>query len=112
MHALACTASTDCGRFPELAPQFPLEVVRFSGAVFTEGIETYRIEGERVCVYSVTKTLSDVFRQRDKVGLDVALDALREAWREQRFTMEVLDRVARVCRVERVMRPYVEAIVS
>jgi hypothetical protein len=79
---------------------------------FTEGIETHRIEGVRVCVYSVAKTLADLFKYRNKVGLDVALEALRDAWQKRRFTMEALDRAARVCRVERVMRPYVEAVVS
>jgi predicted transcriptional regulator of viral defense system len=90
----------------------PIKVVRFSGAAFTEGTETHRIEGESVRVYSVAKTLADLFKHRNKVGLEVALEALREAWRERKFTMEALDRSARVCRVERVMRPYVEAIVS
>lgn len=94
------------------ARQLPLAIVRFSGAAFTEGIETHRIEGERVRVYSVAKTLADLFKHRNKVGLDVALEALREAWRERRFTMEALDRAAGVCRVGRVMRPYVEAMVS
>ena len=92
--------------------QLPLKVVRFSGAAFTEAIETHRIEGETVRVYSVAKTLADLFKHRNKVGMDVALEALREAWRERKFTMEALDRAARVCRVERVMRPYVEAVVS
>ncbi len=94
------------------ARQLPLAIVRFSGAAFSEGIETHRIEGERVRVYSVAKTIADLFKQRNKVGLEVALEALREAWRERRFTMETLDRAARVCRVERIMRPYVEAMVS
>lgn len=98
-------------REPRLT-QPPLRVVRFSGAAFTVGIETHRIEGETVRVYSVAKTLADLFKHRSKVGLDVALEALREAWRERKFTMEALDRAARVCRVERVMRPYVEAVVS
>jgi len=91
--------------------RLPLKIVRFSGAAFTEGIETHRIEGEKVRVYSVAKTLADLFKHRNKIGLEVALEALREAWREQSFTMEALDRAARICRVERVMRPYVEAIV-
>lgn len=94
------------------ARQLPLEIVRFGGAAFTEGIEIQRIEGEKVRIYSVAKTLADLFKYRNKVGLEVALEALREAWREQRFTMEALDRAAGVCRVERVMRPYVEATVS
>jgi predicted transcriptional regulator of viral defense system len=94
------------------ARQLPLQIVRFSGAAFSEGIESHRIEGGEVRVHSVAKTLADLFKQRNKIGLDVALEALREAWRERRFTMEALDRAARVCRVERVMRPYLEAIVS
>lgn len=63
-------------------------------------------------VYSVAKTLADLFKHRNKVGLDVALEALREAWRERKFTVDALDRAARVCRVERVIRPYVEALVA
>ena len=90
----------------------PLRVVRFSGRAFTHGVEIRRLEGESVRVYGVAKTLADLFKYRNKVGLDVALEALREAWRARRFTMEDLDRAARICRVERVMRPYVEAVVS
>ena len=90
----------------------PLRVARFSGRSFTYGVETRRLEGESVRVYGVAKTLADLFKYRNKIGLDVALEALREAWRKRRFTIEELDRAARVCRVERVMRPYVEAVVS
>lgn len=92
--------------------QPPLRVVRFSGKAFTEGIETHAIEGQRVRVYGVAKTLADVFKFRNKVGLDVALEALREAWRERRVTMDEIDHYARICRVERVMRPYLEALVG
>jgi len=98
-------------RAPASEP-FPLEIVRFSGTAFLEGIVTHRIEGEKVQIYTVAKTLADLFKQRNRIGLDVALDALREAWRERKFTMDALDFAAHVCRVERVMRPYVEAIVS
>lgn len=98
-------------RAPAARP-VPLEIVHFSGAAFSEGIETHRIEGARVRIYSVAKTLADLFKQRNKVGLDVALEALREAWRERRFTMEELDQAAAACRVQRVMRPYVEAAVA
>jgi predicted transcriptional regulator of viral defense system len=89
-----------------------LRVHRFSGKALTEGIETHRIEGESVKVYGVAKTLADVFKYRNKVGLDVALEALREAWRARRFTMDEIHRYARVCRVERVMRPYLDALVG
>lgn len=90
----------------------PLRVMRFGGAAFTEGIESYKVEGQKVRIYSVAKTLADLFKHRNKVGLDVAIEALREAWHERRFTMEALDRAARVCRVTRVMKPYVETVIS
>lgn len=60
----------------------------------------------------MAKTLADLFKYRNKVGRDVVLEALREAWRERRFTMEELDRYARICRVQRVMKPYLEALVA
>jgi predicted transcriptional regulator of viral defense system len=90
----------------------PLRIVRYSGRAFSEGIETHRIERQSVRVYSVAKTLADLFKARNHVGLEVALESLREAWRDRRFTMSELDRAARACRVERVMRPYVEGVVA
>ena len=75
-------------------------------------METHRIEGETVRVYGVAKTIADTFKYRNKIGLDVALEALREAWRARRFTMNAIYRFARVCRVERVMRPYLEMLVA
>ena len=89
-----------------------LHVVRFGGEALTEGVETYRIEGETVRVYGVAKTIADTFKYRNKIGLDVALEALREAWRARRFTISEIYRFARVCRVEHVMRPYLEALVA
>jgi hypothetical protein len=86
--------------------------VRFTGEAFTEGVEIRRIEGQPVCVYGVAKTLADVFKYRSKIGMDVALEALRDAWRQRRFTMNEIDRFARVCRVERVMSPYLEALIG
>ena len=63
-------------------------------------------------MYSPEKSIADCFKYRNKVGLDVALEALREAWREQRSTMDEIHRYARFCRVEQVMRPYLEALVA
>ena len=60
----------------------------------------------------MAKTLADLFKYRNKVGLDVALEALREAWRERRFTMDELSRYATICRVHRVMGPYLELLVA
>jgi predicted transcriptional regulator of viral defense system len=90
----------------------PLRIVRYSGAALTEGIETHRIEGQAVRIYSAAKTIADCFKYRNKIGLEVALEALREGWRARRFTLNELDRYARVCRVRRVMRPYIEALVA
>ena len=98
-------------RQPRLA--YPrLRVMRFGGPALTAGVEEHRIEGQLVKIYGVAKTLADVFKYRNKVGLDVALEALREAWRARRFTMDELDRYTRICRVHRVMGPYLELLVS
>ena len=88
----------------------PLHVVRFSGQALTEGVETHRIEGESVRVYSLPKTIADCFKYRNKLGLEVALEALKDAWAQRRLRPAELDQYARVCRVERVMRPYLEAL--
>jgi predicted transcriptional regulator of viral defense system len=90
----------------------PLRIVRYTGAALTEGVESHVLEGRAVHVYDVAKTLADCFKYRNKIGLDVALEALREAWRARRFSMNALDRYAAICRVQRVMRPYVEALVA
>lgn len=90
----------------------PLRVVRFSGPALTQGAETHEIEGVPVRITSVAKTLADCFKYRNKIGLDVALEALREAWRERRVTMDEIDRFSQICRVQRVMRPYLEALVG
>lgn len=100
------------GRRPPKVASLRLRIVRFSGPAFREGIEVHEIERQRVRVYSVAKTIADLFRARNRIGLDVAVEALREAWRDRRFTMADLDRAARACRVESVMRPYVEGVVA
>lgn len=88
----------------------PLRVVRFSGRALTAGVEEHRIEGQAVRIYSLPKTIADCFKFRNKLGLDVALEALKDAWNRRRIRMADLDDYARVCRVERVMRPYLEAL--
>lgn len=100
------------GRRPPKVASLRLRIVRFSGPAFREGIEVHEIERQRVRVYSVAKTIADLFKARNRVGLDVAVEALREAWRDRRFTMADLDRAARACRVASVMRPYVESVVA
>ncbi len=100
------------GRTAPRVPSLQVRVVRYSGLAFSEGIELHRIERQPVRVYSVAKTIADLFKARNRVGIEVAIEALREAWRDRRFTMADLDRAARACRVERVMRPYVEGVVA
>ena len=88
----------------------PLRVMRFSGAALTEGIETHRIDGVTVRVTNVARTVADCFKFRNKIGLDVAMEALQEAWRSRRVSMDELWRYATLCRVANVMRPYMESL--
>lgn len=88
----------------------PLRVVRFSGEALTKGVETHVVDGVTIRVYSVAKTVADCFKYRNKIGLDVALEALRESKREKRATNDQLWRYAKICRVANVMRPYLEGI--
>ena len=90
----------------------PLRIVWFSGEAFTEGVETHTVEGVRVRVYSPAKTIADLFKFRNKVGIDVAVEALRDAWSRRIVTMEEIIHFAKVCRVEKVIRPYLEAIIA
>ena len=90
----------------------PLRVMRFSGAALTEGVETYQIEGVPVQIFNPAKTVADCFKYRNKIGLDVALEALKECIRDRRTTMDDLWHFAQVCRMTNVMRPYMEAIVA
>lgn len=89
----------------------PLRVFRFSGPALTDGIESHRLDGVVLRVYSPAKTVADCFKFRNKIGLDVALEALRESWRTRLVTMDSLWKYARVCRVANVMRPYLESVV-
>ena len=88
----------------------PLRVVRFSGAAFTQGVEEHVVDAVTIRVTSVAKTVADCFKYRNKIGLDVALEALREAWQAKRVSSEEIWRFAKVCRVANVMRPYLESL--
>ena len=89
----------------------PLRIVRFSGQALTAGVETRTIEGVKVKVYNPAKTVADCFKYRNKIGLDVAIEALRDCWRKKRATTDQLWHYAKVCRVARVIRPYLESLV-
>jgi predicted transcriptional regulator of viral defense system len=89
----------------------PLRVVYFSGKALTEGIETHTIQNVPVRVYNVAKTIADCFKYRNKVGLDVCIEALRDGWRQRKVTADDLWHFSKVCRVSNVMRPYLESVV-
>jgi predicted transcriptional regulator of viral defense system len=87
-----------------------LRVARFSGEALSEGIEEHDVEGVTIRVYSPAKTVADCFKYRNKVGVDVAVEALRDFSRRHRGGASDLARFARICRVSRVMQPYLDAI--
>jgi predicted transcriptional regulator of viral defense system len=88
----------------------PLRIARFSGAALTDGVEEHVIDGLPVHVTNVARTVTDCFKFRNKIGLDTALEALREAWRAKRVSMDELWRYATLSRVANVMRPYMESL--
>jgi len=87
-----------------------LKVVRFSGDAFNYGIEEHKINKVPVKIYSPAKTVADCFKFRNKIGLDVAIEALREARHKRAATIDDLWAAAKVCRVSQVIRPYLEAL--
>ncbi len=88
-----------------------LKIVRFSKSSLLYGVEHHNIHAIPVSITSPAKTVADCFKFRNKIGLDIALEALREGWRERRFNSDALYRAAKVCRVEKIIRPYLEALV-
>lgn len=89
----------------------PTEVVRMSSKSFEYGAEAHDVNGTPVRVYSAAKTVADCFKFRNRVGTDLAIEALRDVWTKRMTTMDELWEAARVCRVSNVMRPYLESIV-
>ena len=87
-----------------------LRVLRFSGRALTEGVDTHVNEGVEVRVYCPAKTVADCFKYRNKIGLDVAIEALKDALKRKKATVDEIERYARICRVSRVIRPYLEAV--
>lgn len=127
-HGVICLLSAL--RFHEIGTQLPHEIwmmierraalprinyprmrfFRASGDAFKTGVDLRQIDRTQVAVYGVAKTIADCFKYRNKIGLDVALEALRDCLRRKRATVDDLWKYARICRVERVMRPYLEAL--
>lgn len=89
-----------------------LRIARLRGAAYSEGIQTVTEHGASIRVYSIAKTVTDCFKFRNKIGLDVALEALKDAWRDRKVTMAELNHFAKINRVERVMQPYLETVAA
>jgi predicted transcriptional regulator of viral defense system len=98
-------------RAPQM-PYPPLRIARFSGPALSEGVELHNIEGVPVKITSVPKTIADCFKYRNKIGLDVAMEALKEAWSAKRVSMDELWHYGQICRVQNVMRPYLEGLTA
>jgi len=88
----------------------PIKLIQYTGDAFTQGIETHRSDQVDIRVYSVAKTVADCFKHRNKIGLDVALEALKDARSQKKASADDLWRYAKICRVANVMRPYLEAV--
>jgi len=88
----------------------PLRVFWFSGQSFTAGIEKHKIDGVPVRIYSPEKTIADCFKYRNKIGLDIAIEALKLYRERKRFKRDDLVKFSQVCRVGQIMRPYLEAL--
>jgi predicted transcriptional regulator of viral defense system len=89
-----------------------LRIARLRGGAYSAGIQTVTEHGAPIRVYSIGKTVTDCFKFRNKIGLDVALEALKHAWGSRKVTMDELNHFAKINRVERVMQPYLETVVA
>jgi len=87
-----------------------MHFVRFSGLAFEAGVEEHKIEGVTVKIYSPAKTVADCFKYRNKIGIDIAIEALRECRRQRKCSNDELWHYAKICRVANVMKPYLEVI--
>ena len=88
----------------------PVKMVQMTGDVYMAGVEEHLRDGVKLRVYGAAKTVVDCFKHRNKIGLDVALEALKDAWRMRKASADDLWRYAQACRVANVMRPYMEAV--
>ena len=89
----------------------PIRIMRFSGQALNSFIEEHFVEGVPVRVYGSAKTVADCFKFRNKIGLDVAIEALKDCWRQRKATIDEIWAAAKVCRVTTIIRPYLESIV-
>lgn len=89
-----------------------LRPVRMSGQALTEGVQSTCIDGVDVPVFNAAKTIADCFKYRNKIGIDVAVEALRDGWAQRKISMDELSHYADIDRVSNVMRPYLESVAA
>jgi predicted transcriptional regulator of viral defense system len=102
--AIAANDQAPALRYP------PLRLFWYSKAAFEDGVEVFDLDGTKVRIYSAERTLADCFKYRNKIGTDVCVEALNLYRRRGKMKLDKLESYAKLCRVERVMRPYMEAI--
>ena len=100
----------DRGKWRPKTDDLPVRVVHFSGGAFASGVQAHKIEGVTVKIYGPAKTVADCFKYRNKIGTDVAIEALRTCLEERLCDRDEIWHFGRICRVDRVMRPYIEAM--
>jgi len=88
----------------------PIKIYRFTSKAYTEGVETHELDGTTMRIYSIEKTLADCFKFRNKIGLDTVVEAVRFYRERKRVNVDKLMRYAAICRVTKVIRPYLEAL--
>jgi predicted transcriptional regulator of viral defense system len=87
-----------------------LRIIRFTGEALKAGVKSHEIEGVSVRVFNPAKTVTDCFKHRNKIGLDVAIEALKDTLKHRKATVDEIERYAKICRVSRIIRPYLEAL--
>ena len=87
-----------------------LRIIRFTGEALKAGVKSHEIEGVSVRVFNPAKTVADCFKHRNTIGLDVAIEALKDTLKRRKATVDEIERYAKICRVSRIIRPYLEAV--
>ena len=90
----------------------PIEVYRFTDESFTEGVEKHEIDGQTIQVYNPAKTIADCFKFRNKIGKEIALEALKSGLEQKNIEVKEILKYAKICRVENIMKPYLEAAIN
>jgi predicted transcriptional regulator of viral defense system len=96
-------------RYPKISHP-PVRVFRYQEELLTAGVESLEVDGHTIRVFSAEKTLADCFKYRNKIGLDIAVEALRPYWERRRPDVPALMKYAHLCRVNRIIRPYLEVL--